>query len=353
MRGEVGAVAQVAASAHHRQVHAGAAALELHGEDVDVLVARRQAALVHGLLVQHPRQRRDAVAVLRGALELEHLGVAHHLGLQLGHHRLVVAQQEALGVVHVARVVGRRDQAHARARAALDLVQQAGPRAVGEHGVLAGTQAEHLLDQLDRLLDGPRARIRAEVLVLAVDGAAVVGHARERVGDQAQVRIALVVAEQDVELRVQRLDQVVLEQQRLGLGAHHGGLEPRDAADHVADARAAVILLEVAGDAALQVARLAHVQHGAGDVEVAVDAGHRGQRGHLRQQPLARHARRLHRRAVGLLGLRCARVLAPRVLDPRLHVLGAAKLRRRDGKRRGAALLGDRGRHGIVGRGLR
>jgi hypothetical protein len=45
-----------------------------------------------------------------------------------------------------------------------------------------------------------------------------------------QVRVALVVAEQDVESRVQRLDEVVLEQQRLGLGAHHRGLQPRDAA---------------------------------------------------------------------------------------------------------------------------
>jgi hypothetical protein len=31
--------------------------------------------------------------------------------------------------------------------------------------------------------------------------------------------------------------------------------------DHVADARAAVVLVEVAGDALLQVARLAHVEH--------------------------------------------------------------------------------------------
>ena len=36
---------------------------------------------------------------------------------------------------------------------------------------------------------------------------------------------------------VERLDQVVLEQQRLGLGAHHRRLQARDPADHVADAR--------------------------------------------------------------------------------------------------------------------
>ncbi len=356
VRREVRAVAQMAAAAHHRQVHAGAAALQLHGEDVDVLVARRQAALVHRLLVQHARQRRDAVAELGRALELEHLRMPHHRLLQLGHHGLVVAQQEALGVADVARVVGRGNEPHARPRATLDLVQQARARAVGEDGVLARAQAEHLLDQLDRLLDGPRARIRPEVLVLAVDRAAVVRHARERVRDQPQVRVALVVAEQDVELRVQRLDQVVLEQQRLGLGAHHRGLQPRDAADHVADARAAVILLEVARDAALEVARLAHIQHGAGDVEVAIDAGHRGQRGDLGQQLLARGLRRVDGRAIGRLGLVRPRVLVRGVHDPGLDVGGAAELGRRDGERRGTALLGDLGRDrrdGGVRRGLR
>ena len=129
------------------------------------------------------------------------------------HQLVLVAEQEALGVLDVARVVVGRDQAHARPRAALDLVQQARPRAVVEDGVLAGAQAEHLLDQLDRLLDRPGARERAEVAVLAVDRAAVVGDARERPRRRAaagfgaagdlQVRVALVVAEQDVEARHQ------------------------------------------------------------------------------------------------------------------------------------------------------
>jgi hypothetical protein len=45
------------------------------------------------------------VAQLRRLLELQHLGVRHHLGLQLVHHRLLLAQQEALGVAHIAGVV--------------------------------------------------------------------------------------------------------------------------------------------------------------------------------------------------------------------------------------------------------
>ena len=45
-----------------------------------------------------------------------------------------------------------------------------------------------------------------------------------------------------------------------------------------------MVLLEVAGDALLQVARLAHVEHAAVGVEIAVDARQRRQRGDLRQQ---------------------------------------------------------------------
>ncbi len=297
MRREECPVAEVAAAAHHRQVHAGPAAGHAHREDVDVAVGSGQAARLDRLLVQHARQRADAVAPLGCALVVQRLGAGAHALRQLVDHRLRLAAQEALGMFDIERVVLVRDQPDAGPRAAPDLVQQAGPRAVREHGVLAGAQPEDLLDQVDRLLHRPGAGIGPEVAVPTVDRAPVVRHAREarrrrrrRAGRRAadlQVRVALVVAEQDVEPRVQRLDQVVLEQQRLGLGAHHRGLEPRDASDHVADARAAVVLLEVARDPLLQVAGLADVQHLAGRVEVAVDAGQRRQRRDLGEQPRA------------------------------------------------------------------
>ena len=60
--------------------------------------------------------------------------------------------------------------------------------------------------------------------------------------------------------------------------------------DHVADPiarRCRVALVEVARDALLQVARLADVEHGAGGVEVAVDAGQVRQRRHFGEQALA------------------------------------------------------------------
>ena len=244
------------------------------------------------LLVQHARQRADLVPDLGRLLELQRLGARHHLRLQRIHQLLLLALQEALGVGDVARVVVGRDVVDARARAALDLVEQARPGAVGEHRVLAGAQVEHLLDQLDRVLHRPGGRERAEVAVLLVDRAAVVGDARKAVRLDLQVRIALVVDEADVEARRQRLDQVVLEQQRLGLRAHHRRLHAGDPRDHVAGPdrafAAGVALGEVARDALLQVARLADVEHVVGGVEEAVDAGQVRQRRDLGEEALAR-----------------------------------------------------------------
>ncbi len=132
--------------------------------------------------------------------------------------------------------------------------------------------------------------------MLAVHRAAVVGHSREcggalrvaadlvRRAVDLEVRVAFVVAKQDVEPGVQRLDQVVLQQQRLGFGAHDGGLHAHDTADHVADAGAAMVLLEIARDALFQVAGLAHVKHAAIGVEITVDARQRRQRRDLGQQ---------------------------------------------------------------------
>ena len=294
VRGKIRPVAEVASAAHHGQVHAGLAALHLHGQDVHVLVRPG----LHRLLVQDFGQRAHLVAQLGRLFELQPLGMLHHPRLEPLQHRLGLPVQESLGVVHVLPVVLRRDQVHARRRAALDLVQQARPGAIGEHGVLAGAQPEYLLQQLDRLLDRPGAGIGAEVAVPAVDRPPVIGHpgkgggrGRVRLVDShlvgardLQVGVALVVAKQDVVARVERLDQVVFQQQRFGFRSHHRGFQARDLADHVADARSAVVLLEVAGDPLLQVAGLPDVQHAAVRVEVAVDARQRGQCGDLRQQ---------------------------------------------------------------------
>jgi hypothetical protein len=127
MRREVGAVPQVPAAAHHGQVHASAAAVHPHGQDVDIAVAGREAAGIHRLLVQHPRQGADLVAHLGRLLEGQHLGVRQHTLLQAFHHLLRVTEQKGFGILHVAGVIRRTHQAHTRPGAAAYLVQQTGP----------------------------------------------------------------------------------------------------------------------------------------------------------------------------------------------------------------------------------
>jgi hypothetical protein len=95
---------------------------------------------------------------------------------------------------------------------------------------------------------------------------------RKLLARDADVRVALVVAEQDVVARLERLDQVVLEQQRLAFRTRHGRLDTRDLADHHRDPGLVRALLEVVRDPFPQVARLADVERVAGGVEHPVDA---------------------------------------------------------------------------------
>ena len=87
----------------------------------------------------------------------------------------------------------------------------------------------------------------------------------------------LVVPHQHVEARPQALDQVGFEQQRLDLGAGDDELHRRGLAHHPADAVGVEAALRVVGDALLQAARLADIEHVAGRVHHAVDARRVGQ----------------------------------------------------------------------------
>ena len=293
IRRKVRPVAQVATAAHHGQVHAGAAALHAHGQNVHILVVGG----FDRLLVQHARQRRELVAHLGRLLELQPVGVRHHARFELLQQLAGFAAQHGLGIAHIQRIGFGRYQIHAGAGATLDLIEQTGAAAVGKHRVLAGAQPKDFLQQLNAFLDRPGTGIGAEVAVLLVHGAAVVGNARKllkrrfallavTVGHAGylEIGIAFVVPEQDVVFGVQRLDEIVFQQQRLGFGAHHRGLQTRDLADHMAYARAAMLLLEVAGNATLEVDGLAHVEQDTGSIEIAIDAGQWRQRGHLGQQ---------------------------------------------------------------------
>jgi len=109
------------------------------------------------------------------------------------------------------------------------------------------------------------------------------GFAARGPGD-LQVRIAFVVPKQDVVLGLERLDEVVFQQQGLGLGAHHGGLHARDLAHHVANARAAMVTVKIGRHPLFKLVGLAHVQHLIMRIKIAVHPGERRQGCHLRDQ---------------------------------------------------------------------
>ena len=272
--GKVGAVAPVLASPEEEHLHAGLAALGEEGEDVRLVHSLR----VDLLLLGDGSQRPDAVAKARGALELHLLCRRRHLFGQARDHRPALAPQEGLGLVHQAAVVLQADQPGAGGCATLDLVQHARPRAALVDAVRTGPQQEGLLQRVQRPVDGAGAGEGAEIIALDRVGAAVLAKLRGRMlpaDDDLGER--LVVAQQDVEARLELLDQVDLEQQGFGFGLGGDELHRPGQVDHVGDALGMETALRVLHHPLLQRARLADVEHLAVVAQHAVDARRIGQ----------------------------------------------------------------------------
>ncbi len=118
----------------------------------------------------------------------------------------------------------------------------------------------------------------------------------------------LVVAQQHVVARLELLDQVRLEQQRLGLGARGHELHRRRIDDHAGDAVRMRVAAGVGAHARFQVLGLADVEHLASGVDHAVDARRVRQR--FPEAPDHRHAGgEIHRRIEIERGERAERVL--------------------------------------------
>jgi hypothetical protein len=93
---------------------------------------------------------------------------------------------------------------------------------------------------------------------------------RMRAADE-DVGEALVVAQKHVVLRLELLDQVLFQQQRLGFGPRRQEHHRRGLADHPGDARAVSRGLGVGRHALFQRPRLADIEHPALRIEHAVD----------------------------------------------------------------------------------
>ena len=271
---EIGAVAPVLTRAEEEDLDAGVPALLVGGEHVGLL----DALGVDGLVGSDVRQRPQAVAILGGLLVVEAVGRLLHEALIHLPRVLALAAQEAHRLLDQRIVVLEADLAGAGRRAALDLIEQAGTRAALEHGIRAGAQQEGPLQHVDGAVDGAGGGERPEVVALAVARAAVLEDLRCGMPARDQdVGEGLVVPEQNIVARTKALDQVGLEQQGLGLGAHRHELHGGGGGDHAGDAVGVVGGARVVGYPGLKVARLADVDDGARRIDHAVDAGRAGQ----------------------------------------------------------------------------
>src|SRR5205085_8363810 len=168
---------------------------------------------------------------------------------------------------------------------AVDVVVEAGdPRVPARLRPLARAVREDAVQDVERLPDLLRVRVRSEV-----DDPAPVPLAREHdprvlvLDGDGDVRKGLVVPQPHVEGRPVPLDEVLLEVERLHLGARDDHLDVGDAIRQLADRGARVAaLLEVAADARPQRLGLADVEHLPALVAEEVDA----RRGRERSQLL-------------------------------------------------------------------
>ena len=174
----------------------------------------------------------DLVAQARRLLEREPRRRLLHATAEVLDHLVVATVEHLDRVGNVLRIGLGRDQADARARAAVDLVLQARARTVREERVLARPQPEELLQQQQRLARRGGARVRTEEAARQLPRAAIERDARILVARHVDEREALVVLEQHVVARLVLLDQVVLEQQRLGLRRRDRHLDAPDLGEH-------------------------------------------------------------------------------------------------------------------------
>ena len=195
----------------------------------------------HRLLLHRPPQRAQIVAQPGRLLEIQLGGRRRHLLLQPADHRVGLARHEVAEVHHDLAVFLGGDLAGARRGALADVAEQARPADLlrpPEHPGRARPGREHPQQHVERFPDGPGMGVRPEVPdALAVRTAHHLQPGVLLAEGDGEFRVGLVVAVPHVEPRVELLDPVVFQLQRLDLGGHHRPLHARRAGDHLRGAR--------------------------------------------------------------------------------------------------------------------
>ena len=182
-----------------------------------------------GLLLHGPLHRGQVVAKPGGPFEIELLGRGIHLLFQVAGKAVGLAGQEIAKVLHDLAMLLGTDPADTRCRAFVDVSQQA--RTVDllvplEYSGRTGSSRKYPGEQIQRFPDRPRMRVRPEITHALAPRAAIDHQPGKFLVDRdCQHRVGLVVAVADVEARIEFLDPVVFQLQRLDLGVDHRPLD--------------------------------------------------------------------------------------------------------------------------------
>ena len=261
-----------AAIAHAEDLERRTTLLDVDAEDVALV------DLGGGDLLRHLEAFEGLDGVAHGGRVLKplFLGRLRHAGAEILEDLVGSAFEKLAGIgARAAIVVERTDCRDARRPATMDLKLKARPAPVAIELLAARADAEDAMDERR----GPAAKKRGDVRPAV--SALVLGHladdVKPRVGlaqGQLEVGMILVVAKENVVVRLVALDEIVLKRQRLALAVRDQDVEVGDLRHHRdLVKRSLVPRLKVRPHAVLEHPRLAHIDDRPVGVLEHVDAG--------------------------------------------------------------------------------
>ena len=228
-------------------------------------------------------QGAELVLVHLRLLKVQLLGSLGHQGLVVPQHFPAPAAQDMDNLVNVPLVLIPRDFSHTRGLALADMELQAGAEFAPEDGVggnfeVTGAEGIDFVKEVHHVPRVHHAAVRAKVAVpLAFLDAAGDEHPGEIVTGNANPGVGFGILEEDVVLGLVLLDEVVLQQEGIGLGIYHRELGIGNFAHQ--DARLGVQALrgnKILRHPLVEVLGLAHINNLSLGVIVSIHAGGMG-----------------------------------------------------------------------------
>ena len=180
--------------------------------------------------------------------------------------------QEVDRIRNELRVVLLRDPPYTGRRASLDLEQQAGAGAGLENAVGAGTQEERFLQRIERPVNRARRCEGAEVIALEGTRSTVLGELSPfMLALDQDIGERFVVPHDDIVGRTEAFDQIRFEKQSLCFRVRRHYDHVLRACHHPSNPIGQIAGVGIAGDAVLEILRLADIKHVAMTVDHAVN----------------------------------------------------------------------------------